>query len=154
MRFVGLALFLFSSFGITFNVSAEPQSKLQRAIVTFPEQKLSISIPYKADYRPTEDPVQLKSLVVKKFKTIDFLENEVNLNGYTFKATSEKGLITADPFRTQKLSWGIVYEWNTPTKGSAFYSYACRNGDDYCFRVGPYAMITLNWADAEFIRLK
>jgi hypothetical protein len=141
-------------FPIKFAV-AESKAKSKIVSIPFREVSTELTIPVESN-NLTEGKLLIEGSVIRDFKVPDTLESEANSQGYTFsdKKVGPEGKHRADDFKVLRFTWGQVYVWNTPTRGSAIYSYACRTKEKFCFKIGPYSLLELNWSKATFKDLK
>ena len=122
--------------------------------LAFPAAKTIVSVNSEADSKeqlPSED---FDISIINDFKVPQSIEKDAEERGFklsdlkTWKGNEPQ----KDPYYIFKFPWGHVYTWQTPTKGSASFSYICRSKDAFCFKVGPYQSLywDFNWRTVSF----
>ena len=143
---IGLLIFFCSQYSPTqANAQGKPSMHSKMASFRFIDQGLTISVPLKSEYEFGKDSGQIPTSVIQDFHAPNSVNDDIRK-----EMTGVPSETRLPPYDTQKFSWGTVYTWNTPTRGSAIFSYVCRDGDGFCFKIGPYSMVEIDWALVEF----
>ena len=134
---------------------------IKKVTLAFASKQTSITIDIESDRPANEfrsgEFDQFNTSIVNDFSVPTGIEKETAEKGFklnelkTYKGNSEQ----SDPYVTNNFSWGQVYTWRTPTRGSATFSYICRKKEKFCFKIGPYQDLywQFDWNTIAFSKL-
>jgi hypothetical protein len=136
------------------NASAWSKTLKHEKIVTlnFGPPETLMTVPAQSEYELDPLIKDLHTSILKGFKPPVGIAEDMKKAGYRLAQpnASQGNKQKALAFSTSDFPWGQVYTWQTPTRGSAAYSYICRKKDDFCFKVGPYTLIEFDWKRIDF----
>jgi hypothetical protein len=139
------SLLLLNLMLLSLNLSAGQTIKEKQVRLKFPTVNLSIEVQVASRYREMiTAPDEFETSVIRNFKVPDGIEKDAGALGFKLSElrTFNDGYSLKEPYYKYNYSWGNVYTWNTPTKGSAIYSYICRSQDSFCLKIGPYQNVS------------